>query len=426
MRDQRETPRDFLRALSKTLAPKSRPIASSSSSPASTTTSSAQRRGGRRSTYRGGIREGADDSSDDIPIDRPRLSLPIDEDDSDGDLRPPRTSGLEDLEENFTMQSIEMPRRAISEQPRYSMRMSDYGGGMNDPGSDEDAGIDSAFFPRQWDDNAVIAEEEDEDGYDRFAGEAARRETMLAGRYSDFGAIDIPNMDGDQSTFMLAPQMESSPVRGSSPMNEPFGYDDEPDDEPLPDETVDVERAAEQEAENDNDDVEMGDLDIEEAVTAKRAPRSAARKKKPGKKVSKHGIEYPSLPQGVVKRLAQRFAGKTKIGPDTMTAIMQASDWFFEQLGDDLQAFAKHAGRKTIDESDMAALMRRYVHFFSFIYTRVSCSCTLWYSISDSSSDNDRQALRPRRFHSHSAICHASFSKSCVWLLPRQSRPRDA
>ncbi|KAH8162061.1 hypothetical protein CIB48_g6165 [Xylaria polymorpha] len=38
---------------------------------------------------------------------------------------------------------------------------------------------------------------------------------------------------------------------------------------------------------------------------------------------------------------------------------MQATDWFFEQLGDDLSAYAKHAGRKTIDESDMITLMRR-------------------------------------------------------------------
>ncbi|KXJ93707.1 centromere kinetochore component CENP-T-domain-containing protein [Microdochium bolleyi] len=90
-------------------------------------------------------------------------------------------------------------------------------------------------------------------------------------------------------------------------------------------------------------------------------------KLKPGKKtkkISRHGIEYPSLPQGVVKRLATTFAKnagipKAKISGDTLAAIMQASDWFFEQLGDDLAAYAKHAGRKTIDESDMLTLMRR-------------------------------------------------------------------
>ncbi len=90
-------------------------------------------------------------------------------------------------------------------------------------------------------------------------------------------------------------------------------------------------------------------------------------KKKAGKKISKHGIEYPSLPRGVIKRLATTFAktagvgGKAKISADTLDAITQATDWFFEQLADDLQAYAKHAGRKTIDESDMITLMRRYV-----------------------------------------------------------------
>ncbi|OTA87544.1 hypothetical protein M434DRAFT_60178, partial [Hypoxylon sp. CO27-5] len=82
------------------------------------------------------------------------------------------------------------------------------------------------------------------------------------------------------------------------------------------------------------------------------------------KKISRHGIEYPSLPQGVVKRLATTLAktagvGKAKISADVLGAIMQASDWFFEQLGDDLSAYARHAGRKTIDESDMMMLMRR-------------------------------------------------------------------
>jgi histone H3/H4 len=66
----------------------------------------------------------------------------------------------------------------------------------------------------------------------------------------------------------------------------------------------------------------------------------------------------------VVKRLAQTFAQTSgirnpKISPDTLAAITQASEWFFEQLGDDLGAYAHHAGRKTIDDSDVTTLMRR-------------------------------------------------------------------
>lgn len=82
------------------------------------------------------------------------------------------------------------------------------------------------------------------------------------------------------------------------------------------------------------------------------------------KKLSRHGIPVPNLPTGVVKKLATRFApsragSKAKISKATLAAIEQASAWYFEQAGEDLAAYAKHAGRKTIDESDVTTLMRR-------------------------------------------------------------------
>lgn len=104
------------------------------------------------------IREGEeedddyDDLDDDFPIDRPRLSLPIGQDDDDEEeeeLRPPRLSQMFD-DENYTVQSIELPRRAVSETPGSrlsrgsigSIRMSDY---FND--GSEDVGEQSDFFP---------------------------------------------------------------------------------------------------------------------------------------------------------------------------------------------------------------------------------------------------------------------------------------
>ncbi len=93
-----------------------------------------------------------DDDEEELPK-RPRLSLPIDEefDGDDDDLQPHRSAGLEDI----TMHSVEMPRRALSEQPgaRFSLgsvRMSDYfGGGLRegDELRSEEVGIDSGFFP---------------------------------------------------------------------------------------------------------------------------------------------------------------------------------------------------------------------------------------------------------------------------------------
>lgn len=82
------------------------------------------------------------------------------------------------------------------------------------------------------------------------------------------------------------------------------------------------------------------------------------------KKISRHGILVPNLPAGVVRKLATRFArtragAKAKINKAALAAIEQASSWYFEQVSQDLAAYSKHAGRKTIDESDVTTLMRR-------------------------------------------------------------------
>ena len=50
-----------------------------------------------------------------------------------------------------------------------------------------------------------------------------------------------------------------------------------------------------------------------------------------------------------------------KISRETLEAIMQATDWFFEQAAEDLASYADHASRKAIDDSDAITLMKRYV-----------------------------------------------------------------
>ena len=119
-------------------------------------------------------------------------------------------------------------------------------------------------------------------------------------------------------------------------------------------------------------DISLQDTTLQEGDLASAVKPKAARKKR--MKISKHGIQYPSLPAGVVKKLATSYArmggnSKAKISKDTLDAIMQASDWFFEQVSDDLGAYAKHAGRKTIDESDIVTLMARFVFPFPLNYT---------------------------------------------------------
>ena len=79
---------------------------------------------------------------------------------------------------------------------------------------------------------------------------------------------------------------------------------------------------------------------------------------------SRHGIPYPSLLPGVTRKIATAFfrelGGKqTRMSKETLGAIIEAGDLYFRQLGGDLSAFANHAGRKKINESDVVAVMKR-------------------------------------------------------------------
>jgi histone H3/H4 len=78
---------------------------------------------------------------------------------------------------------------------------------------------------------------------------------------------------------------------------------------------------------------------------------------------SKLGNEYPSLPPSVIKKLASTYSrtcgGNGRLNKDTVLALSQASDWFFEQISDDLATYSTHARRKTIEEADVITLMKR-------------------------------------------------------------------
>lgn len=98
--------------------------------------------------------------------------------------------------------------------------------------------------------------------------------------------------------------------------------------------------------------------------TAADLPSRPAPRKKPYK-VSRHGIKVPSLPSSLIKRLgmdalASMGRRKSRIGRDSLKALEQATEWFFEQAGEDLEAYSQHAGRKRrVAEEDVLALMKR-------------------------------------------------------------------
>ncbi|CAK7266919.1 hypothetical protein SEPCBS119000_002281 [Sporothrix epigloea] len=382
----------------------------------------------RRRTYQSIL---DDDDDDSLPLDRPRMSLNIDEDDNDDDLRPHRSMILENGSDdddmdadadlaNLTTRSIELARRAATQEQllqarRFSrgslgarssfgsMRMSDYIDefGRVDAGINAEDSLDrlqrqSAFFPEGAFDN-LLPSAEDGTGIDLTferldsdtgaQGPDEARQAAEMGE-SGLGAVDLGLDGGNETTFMLNTQ--PSPDRALAPV---LVDDDGP---------VDMDEMGEigaalgsndnrkslwvddfaNESLSDPDDpgeIETVTNDATASNHAKALPvkllrngqetaptgRGSAQKRL---KLSAHGIAYPSLPAGVVKRIAQTFASsgssgagksRTKLGPETVAALSTASDWFFEQASIDLQRYAKHAGRKTIDESDVMLLMRR-------------------------------------------------------------------
>lgn len=137
---------DILRNLGRVLAPTSRPVATSSSSSPGDKASVSLEKEEQSNLYDDG------DDDDDLPIDRPRLSLPLGEDvssSSSADLRPPRLSQIDD--ENFTAHSIELPRRfdnqsgigRLSRGSLGSVRVSDF----YNADETEETGQQSDFFP---------------------------------------------------------------------------------------------------------------------------------------------------------------------------------------------------------------------------------------------------------------------------------------
>jgi len=181
--------------------------------------------------------------------------------------------------------------------------------------------------------------------------------------------FNVPQREAQEQDDSM-PDLPDSPVAENN-MFDLSGVDglnvDEPEEPEEPEEVEDPDSESELSSPKPAD----ADLSLHDTTMQSMDPsvlevqQKAVRKKKV--KVSKHGIQYPSLPAGVVKKLATTYArtsgnNKAKINKDTLDAIMQASDWFFEQVSEDLGAYSKHAGRKTIDESDVITLMKRFVH----------------------------------------------------------------
>ncbi|KAL1612117.1 hypothetical protein SLS60_000340 [Paraconiothyrium brasiliense] len=405
-RVQRETPRDLLRNLSRVLARDSQPIQP---------TPQAKSGPSRHSAL------DLPDIDDDEPA-VPRLSMPLDDmyDDDSFNEEPPRQSILAPLPEydydNGTVQSIEFGRRARSEDPRldrlFNKRISEQYGELNDLTiNGEDYELEGNFINRRGtllpnDLLEQVAEEDLDNTTTEIRALTGRRD----GRPSDVDLGVFGDVDGEDEEptfrFTIPPRMQvPAEDEGDGEEDEEVGMDD--DTQRRLNETIieddhedDIQAGAELLADDSPapllaDDNETGPLEIagwesdpdasdDEDLQAYRgevsaidrslqtpAPETPAQKRagrqRKSLNISRFGHEYPSFPAATVKTLANGFiksqGSKAKLSKDTLATLVQTSDFFFEQVGEDLAAYAQHAGRKVIEEGDVIALLKRCVHF---------------------------------------------------------------
>lgn len=117
---------------------------------------------------------------------------------------------------------------------------------------------------------------------------------------------------------------------------------------------------------------------------------------------------------------------------DTLSA--SRSNLFFEQTANDLAAYADHAGRKTIDESDVECLMQRYTcveipmqrgcHFeYHVDSTNTHFLCTPFCSLHLQHIDCESPMTRSMS----SLCCNGTFLANCViWCSTRLTFVRCA
>lgn len=340
-----------------------------------------------------------EDEEEDHPP-APRLSMPFNDlsDDDSFHVKPPRLS-LALNDEDITTRSLEANRRATADTiPRFSLgstRLSERFADLNELGIDAASILDEAGNVTVDDETArdlleqagfdvdVLLEEDtrDEQAFAEALRRGGRQSNLGVGAGAGAGAGQ--EVEDDTFRFVVPDRARFVREQREAEEEEDARAEEEVEEEQIvpADELDDAEGEGELDEEAaDAEDAQERTL-REDSITAAERPQADPLKPtgKPGKrkrkelKLSKHGIEYPSLPPTVVKRLATTFLrsagnGNAKINKETLDAIVQTSDWFFEQIGEDLESYADHAGRRTIDEGDVVTLMKRYVVDFYIPY----------------------------------------------------------
>ncbi|XP_048172570.1 centromere protein T [Corvus hawaiiensis] len=66
----------------------------------------------------------------------------------------------------------------------------------------------------------------------------------------------------------------------------------------------------------------------------------------------------PQMPRSLIKEIFRHFV-KMPVTRDAFKIVEKCSERYFKQVSDDLEAYARHAGRKTVEVADLEILMRR-------------------------------------------------------------------
>ncbi|KAI5777370.1 centromere kinetochore component CENP-T-domain-containing protein [Geopyxis carbonaria] len=383
----KETPRDLLRILSRTLAPTSQSFQTPripARTPATLST--------RRSFSAPAADEDEDEAETTLPRMRSRLS---DSPESDSALVVPRLSmALDDYHASYsspaagahaasdpgdlTSQSIELPRRAYFPRERHSfgIRLSDQFADLQDmegmEGMAAGVGDESGIVPEGYGElgpsQEMVGSVEEGVGMEIVEGET---------EVLDVDGVPEGVGAGEDSFFMTLPP----------------GLDDDDSDGGAGDDGGDdgYEDIDDYTAHNALDDPLNNPLDNPDPSLSP-APASPlphqqqhtllairpARKPKP-RLISKAGVEYPRFPPDAIKKLASRAMGGQRVPKDVLAAVEAASESFFEQMSLDLGRFAAHAGRRVINDADAVQLLKRYPFpplCVSFLC--VLCLCVLY------------------------------------------------
>ncbi|ERF76818.1 hypothetical protein EPUS_07998 [Endocarpon pusillum Z07020] len=269
----------------------------------------------------------------------------------------------EDGEGDLTAQSIEYGRRAVSEGPawdRYprssfgSIRMSEFG--LEGSRSGKEPETEKSFMLDGHHADMHADAGEDIELEDNETENLQRLRRSISEPVDDGLFVADPGFLDDDNTFRLDFDQDEPRSDRFIPVVEPEGgevsksmEETGPADssrqfpDPMPQHSPETTRQL---------------TEIEAA-----APTRAPRRKK--LKLTRKGHTVPALPSSLIKRVAidsMTRIGKKKpvISRESLTALEQASEWFFEQVGMDLEAYSNHAKRrKRIDDTDVLTLMRR-------------------------------------------------------------------